>query len=513
MNQTSSSTTANGASRPEERTFFGHPRGLATLFMTEFFERFTYYGMRALLVLFLVAATDGANPGFGIDRETAGAVYGLYTGAVFLGSLPGGWIADRLIGQRRAVFWGGLIIALGNFILAIPATPGVFYLGLATIVIGVGLLKPNISAIVGALYEGQPGARRDAGFSIFYMGINLGALLAPLVAGTIGEAWNWRGGFFVAGLAMLLGVAQYKLTEKYLGNAGAPPQGVSETERRGGWRMVWIGCAMVIVAAALLFSGVIPVTITGLAQIFGYGMVTLGFVFFAYVLLIAKLEPGERGRVAVIAVFFLCAALFWAGFEQAATTFNLFAQDYTDRSLLGGMFPEGVHPASWYQSANPIFVVLFAPFFAWIWVSLGARNLDPSAPAKFGLALLLLAAGFGVIMWAAQLVVASGGKVAPSWLLLTYLLHTFGELCLSPVGLSNVTKLAPKRFVGQMMGTWFLGAAVGNSAAGLIGGHVGSSDASAMPGQFLQMIMIGGGAGVVLLLLSPIIRKWMGDVK
>ena len=513
MNQTTPKAAAGDAARPEERSFLGHPRGLATLFMTEFFERFTYYGMRALLVLFLVAATDGDNPGFGIDRETAGAVYGLYTGAVFLGSLPGGWIADRLIGQRRAVFWGGVIIALGNFILAIPATPPVFYLGLATIVVGVGLLKPNISAIVGALYEGQPGARRDAGFSIFYMGINLGALLAPLVAGTIGEAWNWRGGFFVAGLAMLVGVAQYKATEKCLGNAGAPPVGVSEAERRGGWRMIGIGGAVVAVLAALLFTGVIPVTITGLAQVFGYGMVALGFVFFAYILLIAKLEPGERGRVAVIAVFFLCAALFWAGFEQAATTFNLFAQDYTDRSLLGGMFPDGVHPASWYQSANPIFVVLFAPFFAWIWVSLGARNLDPSAPAKFGLALLLLAAVLGVIMWAAQLVVASGGQVAPTWLLLTYLLHTFGELCLSPVGLSNVTKLAPKRYVGQMMGTWFLGAAVGNTFAGLIGGHVGSSDASAMPGQFMQMILIAGGAGVALLLLSPVIRKWMGGVK
>jgi POT family proton-dependent oligopeptide transporter len=493
------------------KTFFGHPRGLATLFMTEFFERFTYYGMRALLVLFLVAATDGANPGFGIDRETAGAIYGLYTGAVFLGSLPGGWIADRLIGQRSAVFWGGLIIALGNFTLAIPATPPVFYLGLAIIVVGVGLLKPNISAIVGALYEGQPGARRDAGFSIFYMGINLGALIAPLIAGTIGEAWNWRGGFFVAGLAMLLGVAQYKLTERYLGNAGAAPQGVTPAERSRGWRLVWIGAAAIAVLAALIATGVIPVTITGLAQAFGTAMIAIGFLFFGYVLFLAKLEGDERRRVAVIAVFFLCAALFWAGFEQAATTFNLFAQDYTDRSALGGLFPDKVHPASWYQSANPIFVVLFAPFFAWMWVALGARNLDPSAPAKFGLGLLLLAAGFVVMMAAARLVVASGSQVAPTWLLMTYLLHTFGELCLSPVGLSNVTKLAPKRFVGQMMGTWFLGAAVGNLFAGLIGGHVGSSDAGAMPGQFLQMVRIGGGAGIVMLLLARPLQRWMGN--
>ena len=494
-----------------DKNFLGHPRGLATLFMTEFFERFTYYGMRALLVLFLVAATDEANPGFGVDRETAGAIYGLYTGAVFLFSLPGGWIADRLIGQRRAVYWGGIIIAIGNFLLAVPGGPAVFYLGLATIVIGVGLLKPNISAIVGALYEGQPGARRDAGFSIFYMGINLGALIAPFIAGTIGESWNWRAGFGVAGAAMLIGVLQYRMTEHYLGYAGLAPANVSDEERSRGWRNVAIGSALVVLLTALLYTGTIPVTITGLAQIFAGGMVAVGFVFFAGVLVFGGLDADEKKRVLLIALFFLCAALFWAGFEQAATTFNLFAQDFTDRSWLGGMFADGEHPAAWYQSANPIFVVIFAPVFAWMWVALGRRNLDPSSPAKFGLALVLVGVGFLVMMWAAQLVVASDSKVAPTWLLLTYLLHTFGELCLSPVGLSNVTKLSPKRYVGQMMGTWFLGAAVGNALAGLIGGHVGSGEAAAMPAQFLQMCFIAGGAGLVLILGSPWLKKLAGD--
>ncbi|MEY2625638.1 MAG: MFS transporter [Gammaproteobacteria bacterium] len=495
------------------KTFLGHPRGLATLFMTEFFERFTYYGMRALLVLFLVAATDGANPGFGMDRETAGAVYGLYTGAVFLFSLPGGWIADRLIGQRRAVYWGGIIIAIGNFLLAIPGGASVFYLGLATIVIGVGLLKPNISAIVGGLYDGQPGARRDAGFSIFYMGINLGALIAPFIAGTIGESWNWRAGFGCAGAAMLIGVLQYRMTEKYLGDAGLAPANLTDSERAQGWRSVIIGSALVVILAILLYTGVIPVTVTGLAQLFAGGMVAVGFLFFAWVLIAGGLDADEKKRVGLIALFFLCAALFWAGFEQAATTFNLFAQDYTDRSWLGHLFADGEHPAAWYQSANPIFVVIFAPFFAWAWVALGRRNLDPSSPAKFGLALVLVGVGFLVMMWAAQLVVASGGKVAPTWLLLTYLLHTFGELCLSPVGLSNVTKLSPKRYVGQMMGTWFLGAAVGNALAGLIGGHVGSGDAAAMPAQFLQMCFIAGGVGLVLILGSPWLKKLAGDTK
>jgi POT family proton-dependent oligopeptide transporter len=494
-------------------TILGHPRGLATLFMTEFFERFTYYGMRALLVLFLIAATDAANPGFGIDRNVAGAVYGLYTGAVYLFGLPGGWIADRLIGQRNAILWGGVIIMLGNFVLAIPATPAVFYLGLAVIAVGVGLLKPNISAIVGALYEGQPGARRDAGFSIFYMGINLGAFVAPFVAGTIGEGWNWRGGFFCAGVFMGLGVIQYKLTERYLGNAGDPPRNVDAAERRRGWRWVWLGSLVVVTAGLLMFLGVLPVGVTTLAQIFGTVMIATAFAFFGYVLLFSDVRREEKKRVGVICVFFLCSAVFWAGFEQQATTFNLFAVDFTDRSLLGSWFPAGVHPASWYQSLNPVFIVLFAPFFAWIWVALGKRNLDPSAPVKFGFGLVLLGVGFLVMVFAAEVVLATGNDVAPTWLLLAYLLHTFGELCLAPVGLSNITKLAPGRFAGQMMGTWFLGLALGNLFAGLIGGHIGSADASELPGQLMQMVLIGGGAGLAMLVFSRVIRGWMGGIR
>jgi POT family proton-dependent oligopeptide transporter len=497
-----------------QATWLGHPRGLVTLFMTEFFERFTFSGMRALLVLFLVAATEGANPGFGMSRETAGAIYGLYTGAVYLFSLPGGWVADRLIGQRNAVFWGGVIIMVGNFILSIPGGPALFYVGLATIVVGVGLLKPNISAIVGELYRDQPGARRDAGFSIFYAGINLGALLAPLVAGTVGEAWNWRGGFFVAGLAMAIGLVQYKMTEKYLGDAGKDPHPTSPEERARGFKILWGSGAAILVLAGLMSAGLVPVTVGQLAEWAFYAMSGLGIVYFAGVLIFAQLSGEERARIGVIAIFFLCAALFWAGFEQAATTFNLFAQDFTNRAALGGMFPDGVHPASWYQSANPIFVVIFAPMFAYLWVWLGQRNLDPSAPAKFGLGLLLLGTGFLVMMGAAQLIIASGegSKVAPTWLMMTYLLHTFGELCLSPVGLSNVTKLAPQRFVGQMMGTWFLGSALGNLVAGLVGGHVGSSSVEMLPGQFLTMAFVGGGAGLLMLAASPWVRTLMGGV-
>jgi POT family proton-dependent oligopeptide transporter len=488
----------------------GHPRGLYTLFFTEMFERFTYYGMRALLILFMTA--PALKGGMEMDTNTAGAIYGLYTGAVYLFSLPGGWIADRLLGQQKAVWYGGILIAVGNCILAIPSAT-TFYLGLLTIVLGVGLLKPNISAIVGALYKNESGAKRDAGFSIFYMGINLGAFIAPLIAGTVGEIVGYRWGFLCAGVAMAIGLAQYRLTGHTLGDAGAAPAPSSAAQKRGGWRIVVASLVVIFLLFGAGQAGWLPVDVVRLARYTGVAMVALAVFFFGYVLLFGGLDAAEKKRVGVIAIFFLLAALFWAGFEQAATTFNLFARDYTDRSLLGGMFPAGEHPTSWYQSLNPVFIILMAPFFAYFWIALGKRNLDPSAPAKFGIGLVLLGAGFGVMLLAAELAVKQGGKVLPTWLLLTYLLHTMGELCLSPVGLSNVTKLAPPRYVGQMMGTWFLGAALGNLMAGIIGGHTGSSEVSDMPHQFFQQMLIGGGIGLVVLLLSPVIRKMMGGVK
>lgn len=491
-----------------DKTWFGHPRGLATLFMTEMFERFTYYGMRALLMLFMTA--PALKGGLGIETGEAGAIYGLYTGAVYLFSLPGGWIADRLLGQQRAVWYGGILIALGNCVLAIP-TLTAFYLGLLLIVLGVGLLKPNISVIVGQLYKNDAGARRDAGFSIFYMGINLGAFIAPLIAGTIGETLGYRWGFLSAGIAMAIGLAQFRLTAHHLDGAGALPAPLSDAQRRQGWQLVSVVLVLIVLGFAAGLIGWLPLDVVRLAQYTGIAMVALAVFFFGYVLLFGGLDATEQKRVGVIAIFFALAALFWAGFEQAATTFNLFARDYTDRSLLGGWFPESLHPTSWYQSANPIFIIIFAPFFAWMWVALGRRNLDPSAPAKFGLALLLLGAGFGVMLLAAELIVKHGGTVLPTWMLLTYLLHTFGELCLSPVGLSNVTRLAPQRYVGQMMGTWFLGAALGNLMAGLIGGHTGAGSVDDMPMQFFQQMLIGGGIGIAVLACSGLIRRMMGQ--
>jgi len=497
------------ATPPTEAMFFGHPRGLATLFFTEFFERYTYYGMRALLVLFLTAGA--AQGGFGVDNLTAGAVYGLYTAGAYLAAMPGGWVADRVLGARSSIWYGGILISIGNFLLAV-GTPTIFYIGLVVTALGTGMLKPNVSAVVGELYKGQPGARRDSGFSIFYMGINLGAWLAPMISGTIGETLSYRWGFASAGFAMLIGLVQYRTTARYLGEAGLEPQGVSAQEKRASMRWVIGGLALLALIVAAFAVGWVHASADELASWFGYFMAAIAVVFFGSVFVTGGLDAPEKKRVLVIFVFFLCACLFWAGYEQAGSTFNLFARDLTDRSAFGASFPAHEHPATWYQAINPVYIIVLSPVFAWIWFALGKRNLDPSAPVKFGLGLLQLAAGFAVLLGAAKLILAGGGKVGPQWLLLTFLLHTTGELCLSPIGLSNVTKLAPPRFVSQMMGTWFLGAALGNLAAGRIGGHIGS-DVNTMPSEFTRMTLIAAGAGVVMLLLAPLFKRWMGNVR
>ena len=497
------------ATNPTEATFFGHPRGLATLFFTEFFERYTYYGMRALLVLFLTASA--AQGGFGVSDLTAGAIYGLYTAGAYLASMPGGWIADRILGARSSIWYGGILISIGNFLLAI-GTPTIFYIGLVVTALGTGMLKPNVSAVVGELYHGQPGARRDSGFSLFYMGINLGAWLAPMISGTIGETMSYRWGFASAGFAMVIGLLQYRVTGRYLGTAGLVPLGVSAEEKRASVRWVLGGLVLLAAVVIAFAAGWVSASADELASWFGYFMAVIAAVFFGSVFLSRGLDAAAKKRVLVIFVFFLCACLFWAGYEQAGSTFNLFARDLTDRSAFGRYFAAHEHPATWYQAINPVFIIVLSPVFAWIWLALGKRNLDPSAPLKFGLGLLQLAAGFAVLLGAAKLIIASGGRVGPQWLLLTFLLHTTGELCLSPIGLSNVTKLAPPRFVSQMMGTWFLGAALGNLAAGRIGGHIGS-DVATMPAEFTRMTLIAAIAGAAMLLLTPLFRRWMGGVR
>ncbi len=480
-----------------------HPRGLYTLFFTEMWERFSFYGMRALLVLFMVDAVRG---GMGMDDKTATAIYGLYTASVYLMSLPGGWLADRLWGAQRAVWIGGIIIALGHFTLALPWTQ-TFYLGLIFVVIGSGTLKPNMSGLVGDLYP-EGGARRDAGFTIFYMGVNLGAALGPMVCGWLAKEKGWHWGFAAAGVGMVLGLIQFRLSRHLLSGAGVrrgneKPLHVSERF------ILFGGTTLGILVTALLLTGALALNPLFIARGMAYVILAIAFAFFAYAFLFCQLEKVEKERVAMILVLFLTSAIFWSGFEQAGSSFNLFAERFTTREF------NWLHyeiPAAWFQSLGAVFVISFAPWFAFLWVWLARRNLDPSIPVKFGLGLLFLAAGFVVLAGAAK-VVASGEKAWPTWLVTTYLLHTFGELCLSPVGLSSVTKLSPRKLVGQMMGIWFLATSLGNLLAGLLAGEFKTDSIQNWPVMFLKIVMLPAVAGLMLILLSKPIKRLMAGVK
>ncbi len=502
---------------PQAGGFFGHPRGLATLFFTEMWERFSYYGMRALLILYMTTATTHVisgpagevvreNGGMGLDVGMAAAIYGLYTSLVYIMALPGGWVADNLWGQRKAVFVGGCIIALGHFTMAVPSDT-FFFLGLIFIILGTGLLKPNVSTVVGELYP-EGGARRDAGFSIFYMGINLGALFGPAVTGFLGEGYNWHWGFGAAGVGMVLGLIQYKRGEKYLGEAGTlrtdeSPERVASMSRRffGGFGAV---VAAVTLFGFLVSSGVIPLTLTQIATGLGTSVLIIVALYFVYLLTAGGHTPTENKRLLVIFWLFLLIAVFWSGFEQAGSSLNLFAQDLTDRTVGGFTIP-----ASTLQSINPFFIILLAPVFGSLWVWLEKRNADPSIPVKAGLGLLGLSVGFFVLSWGAANATPES-PVSPAWLIVTYFFHTSGELAISPVGLSAITKLSPERRVGQMMGIWFVGAALGNLFAGLVAGQLETLAPFAL---FRTVAMIIGGVGLLALLAAPGVKKLMAGVK
>ncbi|MGH9141137.1 MAG: peptide MFS transporter, partial [Vicinamibacterales bacterium] len=400
--------------RPYDHAFFGHPRGLSVLFFTEMWERFSYYGMRALLILFMTAPTTAG--GLGFDTGVAGALYGLYTSMVYMTSLPGGWIADRLIGQRRAVLYGGIIIACGHFAMAVQSLT-TFYIGLTLIVLGTGLLKGNAAVIVGALYAPQD-VRRDAGFSIYYMGINLGAFIAPLVCGYLGQRVNWHIGFGAAGVGMVLGVVQYLAGAKYLGDAGLHPTPAGSPAAAAALKTRTIIVATLSMAAVIalgfgMYSGAVPITAKQIADAAGWVLVAIVVVFFAWLFLAADWTPAERRRLYAIAALFVASLIFWSQFEQAGSTLNLFGDRNTRTSVLGWSFP-----SSYYQSLQPLFIITFAPIFAWVWIRLGRH--DPSSPAKFGLGLLFVGSGFALLAVAA-LLSAHDVKVSPWWLVVTYL--------------------------------------------------------------------------------------------
>jgi POT family proton-dependent oligopeptide transporter len=488
---------------------FGHPRGLMTLFFTEMWERLSYYGMRALLVLFM---TDQVlTGGMGLTDRSATAIYGIYTALVYVVALPGGWIADRLLGAQRAVFTGGLIIMSGHFVLAIPST-NAFFIGLLLVVAGTGLLKPNVSAIVGELYpKGDP--RRDAGFSIFYMGINTGAFLGPLICGGLGQAENfgWHWGFATAGVGMLFGLIQFWMTKHHLGAAGMHPYSsgdaaVDAQKRKKGWIAVGIGVAALIIFVTIALSGNIHLDPVLISQQSTYVIVGMAVLFFAYVLTLGGLTRDEKHRTLALIILLMGCAMFWSGFEQAGSSLTFFADRYTQLE-----FSWFTIPSTWFQSVNALFIIMFAPVFAWLWVALAKRNLNPSSPAKFGFGLMLLALGF-LVMVGASAIVVNGDKAMPTWLIMTYLLHTFGELALSPVGLSVTTKLAPHRYVGQMMGMWFLASALGNLIAGQIAGEFDANNVAAFPGQYMDIVLTAGGAGLIMLLFSKPIKKLMHGV-
>lgn len=496
MDNTSSSPALGG-----QTSWFGQPRGLMTLFFTEMWERFSYYGMRAILILYLAKETIGNNPGLGYDDATAGAIYGMYTALVYVLTLIGGWVADNLWGQRKAVFVGGCVIAAGHFSMAFPSQVS-FFGGLLLIIIGTGLLKGNVSTMVGDLYP-EGGAQRDKGFSIYYMGINIGALLGPLACG-YGEIYNWHLGFSLAGIGMVLGLIQYKMTEKHLGDIGIEVSNSSNTTSASKFYLIAFVVTLLIAAVSYYFLGMQGVAAAEFAKALGYIVLLVVAAFFAYLLLSKGHTSDEKKKLTVIFWLFLLVAVFWSGFEQAGSSLNLFATDITDR-VIGGW----EMPAAFLQSVNALFIIIFAPIFGSLWVWLATRKKNPSTPIKFALALLLLAAGFFVISWGSANA-SETNKAGMHWLIVMYFFHTAGELCISPVGLSSVTKLAPKSRMGQMMGIWFVGAALGNLIAGLVAGGLEDMAASAL---FGQVAMIIGGVGIVALLASPFVRKLMGDVE
>jgi POT family proton-dependent oligopeptide transporter len=461
-------------------------------------ERMSYYGMRALLVLYMTGALTGFNPGLGWSSLEAQAIYGVYVGMVYFMVIPGGWLADNILGHQKAVLYGAIIIALGHFTLALPLQQ-TFFLGLIFVVLGTGLLKGNISSIVGKLYKDEDD-RRESGYTIFYMAINIGSTLGFLVCSYLGEKIGWHWGFGAAGFGMTFGVIQFVRSRSLLGSAGLVPNPLGEGKRS---KLVFRTKISLVLMMTIILGGLFglyTIDARAFAEGFYYFLCFVAGTYFLYLYFFAGLNSAEKKNLVLLSLLFIGAAAFWSGFDQSASSLSIFARDYTDLSVSGYIIPIG-----WLQFANPIFVVIFAPIFAGIWMHLAKRNLNPALPIKFALGLVLMAISFMVMLYAVDLAIVSS-PVGMRWLVVTYLLQTWGELTLSPVGLAAFSKYSPKKYVGQMFGLWFTASAIGGVLAGLLGGDALGSGLDSISPVFSFMIKYYLLIAVGLIVLSFIIK-------
>jgi len=487
-----------------------HPKALYTLFATEMWERFSYYGMRALLTLYLTA--ELANGGFGLNREESLTLYAIFTGLVYLTPILGGWVADKFLGKRKTVYIGGLVMSVGQFLLAASAFMVhsldpvtrlfVFNFGLGVLIIGNGFFKPNISTIVGDFYDDND-PRKDSAFNIFYMGINLGAILGPFIAGALGENVDWGWGYLSAGIGMIIGVLWMKAREATLEDKGMPPNTPEDklVLDSKDWRDIIIYAVALVIAtfATVLVWGMLPDSVASIITYIGFavGIFGLGYIIFQ-----GTSGSDEWTRMIVILVLAFFNVAFWAGFEQAGGTMNLFAKENTDRLIFGWDMP-----ATWFQNINPIAILIFAPIFSIMWLKLDAMKFNPRTPIKFAIGLFLGAAAFWLMTQASH--AADGGNlVSPWWLVAVYVVLTLGELMLSPIGLSMITKLAPRKLVSVVMGLWMASFAAGNYLAGMMESILHKYDFELYP--FITMLMLG--SGVCLVILSPFLNKAMKGI-
>ena len=481
--------------------FLGHPKGLFVCFATEMWERFSYYGMRALLILYLTKHWEFTD-------ATSYLIYGAYTSLVYIMPVFGGMLADQILGSKKAVTYGAILLVFGHLGMTVESNEQIFYLSLALIVSGVGFLKPNISTMVGALYEeGDP--RRDSGFTIFYMGINIGAFTATLLCGYLGEEVGWAYGFGAAGIGMLFGLIIFLWGQKYLEGLAEPPSNKYLQKMNGISYESWAyisGVFMVLVTWFLVQNSQLVGQLLG-----GFGAIFIG-AWLLYALF--RCAPDERDRLIVVGILILFSLIFWALFEQAGSSLNILTDRGVNRVIFGWEVP-----ASMFQSLNAGFIFTIAPLFAMLWIALAKRNMEPSTPIKFSIGIILVGLGFLALVYGMRS--SEGLQTGVFWIILIYLLHTLGELCLSPVGLSSVTKLSPQRIVGFMMGMWFFASAAGNYVAGLIA-RATASDSSGVSNDVFDLTqkqsfmdvytdvgLMAIGCGIFLAILTPILKKLM----